>query len=120
MSDSVHPVHPLSLWGTGAPFVLEGKHQRHLLSSDPPEGFRVIRDVEAVSPGGVVCCHRWSTEPRLLTEVNMAKFTYMVTQCVEKDWGEHNGHHYVTYDLVLSESDELRCPSCLAREVMGS
>lgn len=39
------PVHPVSLWGTGAPFVIDGKMQSHPAAPEPAEGQRVYRTV---------------------------------------------------------------------------
>lgn len=113
------PVHPRSLWGTGAPFQMDGKVRNHPSAPVPPLGHRVLRTVEAVSPGELVCCHRYSTEPQP-PELDQTRHTYTVVQCVEMDWGQRFGEPCIAYDLILAENDDVPCPLCLIKEVMES
>lgn len=107
------PVHPRSLWGTGAPFCMDGTPLRHPDEAVAGPGQIVFTDTDRQEAGAVVCC--WPVD-KPLAERNR---TYCVVESVKKEWGK-DGDSIVTYDLVLSPADDVHCPSCLAKEIMES
>lgn len=116
MSD---PVHPISLWGTGAPFIVDGQRQQHIMAPVLGPGQFALRDVDQVDPGSLVCAHSYESFEGI---VGAPRRVWTVVECVEKNWGEHPASKTpaVSYDLVLVEnkSEDVICPLCTVREVM--
>lgn len=110
--------HPISLWGTGAPFWVDGKRREHAMAPVLGPGQSSLRDVNRFNPGSLVCAHSYESFDG--PTFSAPRRVWTVVECVEKNWGEHPASKTpaISYDLVLVEHEEAICPLCTVREVM--